>query len=275
MQPETPNPSITEHTTRNDPPGLSPAAADAFDHEGEPASAAFARAVDEHVPETELAANAGPTLMTLRDAPADAADALPQRPCESDITVDVHSEADRDSADSTARPVGADLGTGNAEPPPEEQAAQTSAAVAPPTDTPQPSRMLATLPTGTHTGVERHVAEHLQRLASTHMDQRKLARLLKSVIDQINLSGALPRPITVGARDLLAQTAATRIVRQGLAANTLPALLANAASRLPEVVTRLSDQASDASTLRRDRIDAKQVRSARRAGLLGGLDPWS
>jgi hypothetical protein len=97
------------------------------------------------------------------------------------------------------------------------------------------------------------------------MDQRKLYRLVKAVIDQVNLNGALSQPVTVGARDLLAQAAATRLARQRLAAIDSPKLLADAASRLPEVTTAIEAQVTDASNQRRDRIDAKQVRLVRKS----------
>ncbi len=122
--------------------------------------------------------------------------------------------------------------------------------------------------------IERLVAQRLQRMANPRLDQRKLARLIKAVIDQINRTEALPRPITVGARDHLAEAAATRLFRQRLKANDLPQLLARAASQLPAVATRIETQIADTPNQRRDRIDARQLRRARQAGVLDGLDPW-
>jgi hypothetical protein len=111
-------------------------------------------------------------------------------------------------------------------------------------------------------------------MANTRMDQRKLSRLLKAVIDQASLDAELPQPISVGARDLLAQSAAMRLFRQRFRAKDLPALLADAAGRLPEAAKRIGENGAATVNRRRDRIDAAQVRSARKAGVLGGLDPW-
>lgn len=124
-------------------------------------------------------------------------------------------------------------------------------------------------------GVERLVAQRLQQMNDHRMDQRKLARLLKAVIDQVSLTeGLLQRPITVGARDRLAETAATRLFRQPLKVHNLPRLLAEAAAQLPAVAARIDTEIDDGSSHRRDRIDARQLRRARQAGVLRGLDPW-
>lgn len=125
-----------------------------------------------------------------------------------------------------------------------------------------------------HSPIAQLVAEHLQRMTKPRMDQRKLARLLKAIIDQVMLTEGLARPITSGARDQLAEFAATRVLRRPLKASELPRLLIDAASRLPEVSRRIETQVPVPSNQRHDRIDAKQIREARKSGVLAGVDPW-
>lgn len=105
------------------------------------------------------------------------------------------------------------------------------------------------------------------------MDQRKLARLLKAVIDRLNQVEveALVQPFSVGVRDRLANDAATRLFRQRLTSNNLPSVIANAASRLPIVATEITSQSEKESKQRPDRIDTRQLRVARDAGSLEGI----
>lgn len=261
MQSETPNPSEIEQPKRND--------------RSEP----------------ELAAAVGSRPMVQPDMPAEAADDLPQSQSEADATAGSTAEAapEANTAQRAREPQPEPMPAARAPlPTPRSAAAAESipGSRAEPAASSQskaephalsektPERTGAALQTNPQTAVELLVAERLHRMANARMDQRKLSRLLKGVIDQVNLNEGLPRPVTVGARDLLAQNAATRLLRQPLAGKDLPRLLADAASRLPEVATRIEAQVADASNQRRDRITAKQVRLARQAGALGGLDPW-
>jgi hypothetical protein len=149
------------------------------------------------------------------------------------------------------------------EPPPDSSspAAAVTGAAEPSDPTPQPA-------------VRQLVTDRVQRMANTRMDQRKLSRLLKAVVDHVNVNARLPRTISVGARDLLAETAATHLLRRGLKVQNLPNLLADAAERLPEVATRIADKDADSAARPSDRIVAAEVRSARKAGALAGLAPW-
>jgi hypothetical protein len=119
-----------------------------------------------------------------------------------------------------------------------------------------------------------YIAERLQRMKRARVDHRKLAGLVKATIDRTSLDEGISRPFTIGARDRLAETAAARLLRRGLETNDIPRALADAAIRLPEVAKRLEAQVDAASNHRRDRIDARQIRAGRKAGLLRGLDPW-
>lgn len=106
------------------------------------------------------------------------------------------------------------------------------------------------------------------------LDQKKLAKLLKKVVDILNESGELPKRFSFGARDILAESAASRMLAQGVNRAQLEKAFVQAGINLTGVQVQIASYAEQTQGQPLTIVDALSVKRAKQADAFCGFYPW-